>query len=142
MKKYRITFTPRYSDVKPYKIDVAAENSDEAFHIAYQTPEAKSRMYSELTCEEWPEGISNIGIRFRYTDTVFRKEFEGYLVIRAASEKDAVAYYNRHYKGNRFWFHCGEICEDGKCVYGKVVETYFAACSGFDADATKEEDHV
>lgn len=137
MKKYRITFSGgAMTDIhKTY--DVTAKNADEAFKIAYGMPESDCRRYTEIGVEEIPEGIANIGIRFAYYDEGLKKTSYNYMIIKAKNESHAKEYYNATYKGKKFyqpWPH--KINAKGNCVYGKVVETYFAACPGYDADAT------
>lgn len=134
MKKYRIYLK---NERTKKKMDVLAESSEAAFQIAYQMPDI--RKYREVTVEEIPVGPTVIGIKFRYLDTVFKKEFCGYLFIRANNEEDAVKYYNKHFLGKRFWFDAGKTEDDGKCIRKEVLETYFARCPGYDADATKKE---
>lgn len=133
MKVFRITFT---GNGKSKSVDVQAACSDDAFDMAYKMSEATSRAYTDISVEEVPDGPKVIGIEFEYEDTAFKKTFPGYIFIRAYNEAQAVDYYNRHYKGGRFWFHAGKTEENGKCVRGKVLETYYAACPGYDADAT------
>ena len=136
MKKYRITFCGKHS--KHYDVD--ASNSDEAFKIAYSMPEAsKHHIYTDVSVEEVPNGPSVIGIEFKYTDTVLKKDFTNYIHIKAKDEADAVRYYNEHFRGKRFWFNPSKTEEDGKCVRGEVIDTFFSACPGFDADATIKE---
>ena len=136
MKKYRITFSMGPESDRFVTADIDAISSDDAFHVAYGMRPAK--IYKNVTVEEIPDGPANIGLCFDSVDHAFQKTFSGYLVIHAENESAAREYYNRHFRGKRYWFHAGEICEDGKCEYGKVRYTYFAACPGYDADATKE----
>ena len=133
MKEFRITFS---GNNKCKSVDIKASCSDDAFVKAYEMPEATSRIYTEISIEEVPEGPKVIGIEFEYEDTAFKKTFTDYIFIRANDEAQAVDYYNRHYKGGRFWFHAGKTEDDGKCIRGKVLETYYAAVPGYDADAT------
>lgn len=134
MKKYRIEFNGKNSS-KRY--DVVASNIDDAFKLAYSMPEASQyHIYGDIGIEEIPEGPSVIGIKFRYTDTVFKKEFTDYIHIKAKDEADAVRYYNENFKGKRFWFNAGKTEDDGKCIRGDVIETFFSAGAGFAADAT------
>lgn len=135
MKKvYRITFS---GNGKSKHIDVCAESCDDAFSRAYRMPEASSRTYKEVTVEEIPSGLSVIGIEFEYTDTFIKRNFHDCLFIKANNEDEAIQYYNDHYKGKRFWFNAGKTEEDGKCIRGKVIDTYFAAGPRYDADATE-----
>ena len=134
--KYRITFSggPTTDIHKHY--DVEAKDSDEAFKIAYKMPEAKNRIYREVGVEEIPEGITNIGIRFAYQEC--NRTYHQYMVIRAESEDHAKRWYNANIKGRRFyqpWPHKPD--ENGNCVYGRIVETYFTFGSGYNFDATK-----
>ena len=80
MSKYRITFCGKHS--RHYDVD--ASNSDEAFKMAYSMPEASQyHIYTDVSVEEVPEGPSVIGIEFRYTDTVLKKDFTNYIHIKA-----------------------------------------------------------
>lgn len=132
---YRITFSNRNAGISRKK-DIHAENSDDAFAKAFKMPDAKSGLFTDVQVEEIPEGPVVVGIKFYYYDTVLKVNFTDYLTIKANSEADAVSYYNEHFKGKRFWFNAGKTEEEGKCIRGDVAETYFAACPGYDADAT------
>lgn len=134
-KKFRATLSNGPFSKDSYSFDCETYNSDEVIRTAYRMNHGR---YSQVTVEEIPEEPTVIGIEFKYTDTVFKKDFVGYLFIKAKDEAQAKSYYNHHYKGNRFWFNAGKIEADGKCVYGNIKSTYFAACSGFCADATVE----
>lgn len=136
MKNYRITFSDGPLGVLHKRIDVYAENSDDAFAKAYKMPEAKNKTYTDVSVEEIPQEASPIGICFSYTDVSFGKKFKNYLIIKADNEEQAVSYYNKNIKGKRFWFNPSKLEETGKCVCGEVLETYFAACAGYDFDAT------
>lgn len=131
MKKYRITLS-KNSHHKEY--DIVADDTDDAFHKAYKL--VGNDRYSSISVMEIPKGPSPIGLEIEYEDKIFRKFFTGYIIIRANSEQEAVDYYNKHLKGGRFWFHPGKTEADGKCVRGRVKSTYYAACRGYDADAT------
>ena len=136
MAKYRITFfsDPTTDIVKKY--DVEAKNSDEAFEIAYKMPEARNRMYRNVGVEEIPTGDTNIGIRFSYKER--GKTYYQYMVIHAKNESHAKEYYNRNIKGRNFYQPWPRKPDDnGNCIYGAIAETYFAACPGYDFDATK-----
>lgn len=134
--KYRIVFSGGpSSDIRKH-YDVDTKDSDEAFKKAFQMPEAKSRLYSDVSVEDIPTGVSNIGICFCYEER--GKSYHQYMVIHAESERHAKDWYNANLKGKRFyqpWPHKPD--ENGNCVYGKIAETYFAACPGYDFDATK-----
>lgn len=133
---YRITFGDGPAGNRTKSYDVHATDSDDAFKKAYKMPESKMRgIYSEVSVEKIPDGASNIGIKFSYYDSVIQKNYKDYLIIRAMNEAQAVEYYNRNYKGKHFWFQAGKIEPDGKCVYGNVIETYFAAVPGYNASA-------
>lgn len=133
--KFRINFYDPHSDTSVH-YDVDAENEDEAFSIAYRMPEAKNRIYTDVCVEEIKDGPKVIGIHFQYRDTYFKRDFSGYLFIRAMDEDQAKEYYREHFQEKRFWFNAGKTEPDGKCVRGKILDTYFAACAGYDADAT------
>lgn len=135
---YRISFSGK-NDCK--SVDVQAINSEDAFNKAYKMPESKSGQYTDIWIEKIPTEPSVIGIEFKYTDTAIKKNFHGCLFIKANNEAEAVNYYNEYYKGQRFWFNAGEIVEDGKCIRGDVIQTYFAACPGYDADATLKTEY-
>ena len=135
--KYRITFSDGPMGNRDKHIDVDADSSDEAFKMAYAMPEAKNHMYTDVMVEKHPLGASPIGLTIEYYDTYFKEYYTGTMIIKAENEDQAMEYYDRNYKGKHFWFNCGQIEDDGKCVYGKIKDTYFAACPGYDADATK-----
>lgn len=109
-----------------------------------ESPAARRIRYNTLqrlvlkcvSFEEVPDGPKNIGLSFRYRDTVFKQDFTDYMIIRAETEKQAMDYYRTHYEGKHFSFSPGKIEPDGKCVYGAIRDTYYAACPGFHADAT------
>lgn len=135
MKNYRISFTDERGDVTCH-FDVQADNEVEAMHIGYRMPEANNRMYAEMSVEEIPDGPKQIGVEFLYRDTCIGRVFHGHVIIRANDEKQALDYYNANLKGKRFWFNTGKTEESGKCIRGKALDTYLAACPGYDADAT------
>lgn len=127
--KYRCTFYNRSTD-KSLKYDVIADSMDMASKMGYEYAESNSlyyKGYTDMTVSEIPEGISTIGVMFKSHDTVLKKDFVNRVFIDAESEKDAVRIYNETYLGKRFWFNSHEICEDGKNVYGEVVDTYYTA---------------
>lgn len=128
---FRITFSGKE---KKKHIDVYAENREDALKMALHMPEVNH--FRDVTVEEIPEFPCVIGIKFQYRNC--KQDYCGYLSIKADSEKDAVRYYNTHFKGKPFRFDPGETEEDGKNIRGKVLETYFACCPGFDADATQK----
>lgn len=129
---YRITFI-NYNSDKHFSKDVCVRDSDEAFRIAYEMPQAHE--YDEVSVEKIPNEPCMIGICFEYEDTYVKRFFRNYIVIRANNEQEAINYYNKNIKGKRFWFNPGKLEENGKCIMGKVIETYFAACPGCDFDA-------
>ena len=141
MKKYRVTFIAKSGrDDDDNKYDVEAESMDAAFHAAYKLCESKfgypHGRFSDAQTEEIPEGISNIGLRFRYIENG-RRSYCNYMVVRAEGERQAKEWYNKNLKGMRFmqpWPNKPD--ERGSCVYGEVAETYFAACPGYDFDAS------
>lgn len=138
MKRYRITFFSTDTG-KEKSFDLSTSNKDDAFRQGYAISQRLPYgEYSEMSLEEIPDGPSNIGLEIQYTDTVFKREFTGYLIIRARTEKEAVDYYNKNFKGGRFNFDIEKTVPDGKCIRGNVKKTYFAACPGYHADATKE----
>lgn len=135
MKLYRLVFGEPNGNTFA-NVDVSAESVDEAFAMAYKMPE--SRKYSQVSCMEVPDGPTNIGLEVLYTDTYLKKDFHGFIIIHTESEEDARAYYDTHLKGGRFWHNIGETADDGKCVRGKILSTYYATCPGYDFDATTE----
>lgn len=137
--KYRVTFHDGPTGNKSKKFDVDARDMDEAFRKARELfPNAWQAGYTDATTEEVPTEPSPIGIRFRYLESG-KKSYCQYLVIKADNEAHAVAFYNRNLKGRRFYQPWPKKPDDnGNCVYGEVEETYFAACPGYDYDATKE----
>ena len=131
---YRVIFSGHN---KSKHFDIYAKSSDQALSDGYKLfPDARYRGYENILVEEIPTEPSPIGIEFKYTDTFLKRDFTGYLIIKAKDETQAKDYYNKHFKGKRFWFNAGEIEDNGKCVYGNIKSTYFAACIGYDADAT------
>lgn len=134
--RYRITFTPKHKNQRTKTYDVTADNSDQAFKIAYQKLETKSGKYTSIGVQAIPEGAKNIGIHFQYTDLTNKKTYSDYLIIRALTETQAKNYYQENLQGKRYWFTAGEIREDGKHQYGKILDTYLAACPGYKIDAT------
>ena len=140
MKKFRITFCPHHyaGNVPAVKRDVWAESEDEAFKMAFRMPEAGMRWkFADVSVEICPEGPTVIGVEFISIDTVIGRNFHGYAFIRANSEEEAAAWFRNNLKGHRYSFDPGHPEEDGKCIYGDVEQTYFAACSGYMFDATK-----
>lgn len=137
-KKFRISFLANCGMHVVHK-DVAAQDSDEAFSIAYKMPEVRSGMYDEISLMEIPQGPTVIGVKFQYYDSVFKEHFHDRIFILANNEEEAIEYYNKHYKGKRFIHEPACTVEDGKCVRGDVVETYFAAGGMYHADATKSK---
>lgn len=133
---YRITFNDGPLGNKRKHFDVSAKSSDEAFQLAFMMPEAKSGIYTDVSVEEIPREPSVIGIEFQYYDTYFKQNFTDYIFIKANNETEAVDYYNKHFKDGRFQFKASKTDENGKCIRGKILNTYFAACPGYDADAT------
>lgn len=135
-KKYRITFHDGPTGNRRKDVDVIARGTDDAFRQAFQMPEAKNRLYSEVIVAEIPKEPSVIGVEFAYRDTALKRDFVDYMFIKARDEAEAVRCYNEHFLGSRFWFRAGKTEEDGKCVRGKVLQTYFAVGARYDADAT------
>lgn len=136
---FRITFSDGSMGNKSKHVDVYAQNSDDAFSQAYKMPETEYGIYTDVSVEEIPTEPTVIGIQFRYTDTYMKKDFTGYVIIRAKDEAHAKEYYNEQLKGKHFMHYPSKLEESGKCVIGKIVETYFAACPGFDYDAMEEK---
>ena len=132
---YRVTFSGPNDSYVHY--DVEAKDSDKAFQFAYAKLQAKDR-YTDAIVEEITKGPKPIGIKFESYDHYAKKSYTDYMIILAEDEKQAIDYYNRNYRGKRYWFNAGKLEPDGKNEYRQVKETYFAACPGYDADATKE----
>lgn len=134
--KFRVTFSDGPLGNWSKSIDICAVSSEHAFEQAYRMPEAKSEVYTDIDVQEITEGPKVIGVKFEYVDTAMKRSFSDYIFIRANSEEEAVEFYNKNYKGGRFWFKASETAPDGKCIRGDVIATYYAACPGYDADAT------
>ena len=138
-KKYRITFSDGPMGNRSESVDVEAESSGEALSIGWTLPQAKDRRYTEMAAEEWPDGPSTIGVEFETYDRVFKRTFTGRLFIRADSEKQAADYYRSHFEGKKSYCNYASRPEEGgKCSYGRIKGTYFAACPGWDFDATED----
>ena len=136
-RNYRVSFHDGPTGHKHKNVDVLAENSDEAFHLAYKSLTASEKdLYTDATINVIPEGPSVIGLKIEYYDIAIGRHFSDYILIRAYSESEAIAYYNEHFLGGRFWFDVSETEPDGKCVRGRVLETYYAGGLGYAADAT------
>ena len=108
---------------------------DAAMNAALKQPEVKNIHGGELSAQEVPEGPSQFGVRFRYYDTAFRQRFTDCLIIRAENERQAKDYYIRYLEGGRFQHDPARDDENGKCIREGVLETYIAACPGWDFDA-------
>ena len=125
MAQFRITFTDGPTGNRSKTYDVDAQNSDEAFKIAYAKPESKSRWYSDVSVMEIEPGPKQIGVEFESYDTVFKQSFRGYLFFTAEDEADAIRQYNEKYKGKRYWFDACKPAADGKNEYRRVISTYY-----------------
>ena len=136
---YRITFHDGPDGNRSKYIDVYAKSSDEAFDIAYKMPEARRRLYDNVMVEKIPTEPSTIGVEIEYYDTQLKRNFTDRLFIRAENEKQAIDYYNKHFKGGRFGLYANMPVENGKCIRGRVLRTYFTGLPGYDADATVPE---
>lgn len=136
--KYRATFSDGPMGDKRKVYDFEAHNEDEAWAKVYAQPTAKNRTYTDVTLEEVEDGPKNIGIGFGYEDLMNKRaSWSQYMIIRAVDEKQAVEYYNEYFKGKHFYQPWPtKIDPEGNCIYGAVKETYYAACPGFDFDAT------
>ncbi len=139
MKKYRVTFHDGPTGNRSKNFDIEAENMDEAFKKAYRAfPDARYQGYTDATTTEIPTEPSPIGIRFRYLENG-KRSYCQYLIIKANDEAHAIEFFNRNLKGRSFFQPWpSKPDEKGNCVYGNVEETYFAACTGYDYDATTE----
>lgn len=134
VKTYRLTLTgPDGKKIREW--DVKAVSMDAAMDTALKQPEIKNIRGGELSAQEVPEGPSQFGVRFRYYDTVFRQHFTDCLIIRAENERQAKDYYVRHLEGGLFQYDPAKSDKNGKCIRGVVLETYIAACPGWDFDA-------
>lgn len=139
MKKYRVTFSGRN---KSFYKDVAAKDIRAAMDIGVTYAEEcglRYKGYSNVSVEEVPTGASVIGIEFEYYDSAFKRTFRECMMIRANSERQAHDYYNEHLYGEHFkgQQNIGKVEASGKCTYGRVYETYFAACDGCHIDISK-----
>jgi len=94
---YRITFHDGPMSDRSKTVDVVAKDSDEAFDLAYKMPEARRRLYDNISIEEIPTGSSVIGVKFEYYDTSLGKYFTDQVFIKAENEQQAIDYYNKHY---------------------------------------------
>lgn len=134
MKTYRLTLTgPSGKKIREW--DVQAASMDAAMDAALKQPEIKNIRGGELSAQEVPEGPSQFGVRFRYYDTVFRQHFTDCLIIRAENEQQAKDYYIRYLEGGRFQYDSARDDKNGKCIREGILETYIAACPGWDFDA-------
>lgn len=134
MKTYRLTLTgPDGKKIREW--DAKAVSMDAAMDAALKQPEIKNIRGGELSVQEVPERPSQFGVRFRYYDTVFRQHFTDCLIIRAENERQAKDYYVRHLEGGLFQYDPAKSDKNGKCIRGVVLETYIAACPGWDFDA-------
>lgn len=131
MLLYRVTFS---SSNGSHVCDIEAEDSDQAFRFAYAKLQNRDR-YTDAAVEEITKGPKPIGIKFESYDHYAKKSYTDYIIILAEDEKQAIDYYNRNYKGKRYWFDVGKPEPNGKHEYRQVKETYFAACPGYHADA-------
>lgn len=134
IKIYRLTLTdPDEKKIREW--DVRAASMDAAIDAALKQPEIKNIRGGELSAQEVPEGPSQFGIRFRYYDTAFRQYFIDCLIIRAENERQAKDYYIRYLEGGRFQHDPAVDDKHGKCIREGILETYIAACPGWDFDA-------
>ena len=134
MKTYRMTLTgPDGKKIREW--DAKAVSMDAAMNAALKQPEIKNIREGELSAQEVPEGPSQFGVRFRYYDTVFRQHFTDCLIIRAKNERQAKDYYVRYLEGGRFQHDPAVDDNNGKCIREGILETYIAACPGWDFDA-------
>lgn len=141
-KNYRITFSNGPTGDKSKNVDVYAKNSEEAFAQAFDMPEAKSGIYTNVGVEKIEKGPKVIGLEIECEDTVFNDKFTDCLFIRANSEEEAICYYDKHLKGGRFVFHAEKTDDTGNRVRGRVKSTYFAGSSGYNFDATVKEENL
>ncbi len=137
---FRITFYDGPEGNRSKKVDVYAESFEDARHQAWQMPEAKNRLYSDMMIEEIPKEPCVIGVLYEYTDPYLSGKSTQPIFIKAHDEAEAIRYYNNHYKNTHFDFpNYRKNDENGRCTRGRIVETYFAAgVVNFDADATIE----
>ena len=127
MKKYRCSFYNPEKD-SYIKWDIERSDMEEAVNRGSEYARLHDlyyRGYENLTVGEVPEGPSRIGIKFKCRDTALKMDSVNYLFIAAESEEAAEKKYYDTYYGKHFWFSPGKIEEDGKNVYGKVIETYY-----------------
>ena len=135
MQRYKITFSagPDTDICKTYDVD--AENSIDAFRMAYRYPEASQRWkYTEISVSEIQEGPKIVGVRFAYTQ--LNHSYSQYLFIQAETEEQARRYYRNNIQGKRFWQPRPDMPDDqGNCVYGTIQQTYIAAGNSYTFDA-------
>lgn len=139
MKEYRVTFSGRG---KSFHKDIKAADMHTAMDMGIAYAERNGlryKGYDNVDVGEIPTGASVIGIEFEYYDAAFKSTFHGYMFIRANNERQAHDYYNEHFNGRRFKNQqdIGEIEPSGKCTYGRVCQTYFAAGDGYHVDIAK-----
>lgn len=139
---FRITFYDGPEGNRSKTVDVYAESFDDARRQAWQMPEAKNRLYSDMMIEEIPKGPSVIGILYEYTDPYVSGKSTQPMFIKANDEAEAICYYNKHCLGTHFDFpNYRKNDENGRCTRGRIVETYFVAGAvNYDADATIENE--
>ena len=138
MPNYRVVFYDGPMGNREKNVDIYAESFDDARKQAYQMPEARNRMYSDVMISEIPKGPSVIGLEFEFemNNPPFYQKDRDYLFIRANNEAEALDYYNSHFKGERYNRDAGTSVPDGRRVRGRAIKTYYACTDRYCADAT------
>lgn len=121
--KYRITFYDGPESNRFKRVDVVAENFEDARRQAWQMDEAKYREYSDMSIERVPDGPAVIGVEYEHYDSYFKRCVTDRVFIKAYDEAEAVKYFNEHFSER-----------------GRPSKTYFAGGCGYDADATIDQD--
>ena len=136
MAIYRITFTggPTSDTYKSY--DVSANDSTEAFSMAYKMPEAKQRWkYTDVSVMEVEKGPHIYGICFV---SLYRSHtYSQCMFIRADNEDQARRFYTKNIEGKSYFGRDpGKPDDNGDCVYGAIRYSYYATANRYDFDAT------
>lgn len=138
--KYRITFHDGPEGNRSKDVDIYAKSLDDAMDKALDMPEAKERLYRNVSVMAIPKEAAIIGVEYEYYDKAAERNFTDRFFIKAENEKQAIDYYNKHYKGNRYGtFYDNKSNKSERFIRGKVLNTYFAVAVTYDADATVPE---
>lgn len=101
MKKYALIFTMGPNTNQHERVYVNAENSDQAYKMAYQMRQAQQ--YKELILSEFKEGECGYIVAFNYCRYYYGKrdnhKFEERFVFKATSLEQAKRYFYKKYYG-------------------------------------------